>query len=492
MIDYETFLKMKTEHENGLTCPQIAGKLALDERTVHKWLEKSRYCQRKSSLKSSKLDPFKDYILRRLEEYPFSATQIFQKLQEMEFTGGFTIVKDYVRKIRPKRVEAFLKLSFAPGECAQVDWGTYGSVNVGATRRKLNFFVMVMCYSRMMYVEFTVSQTMEHFLSCHQNAFHRLGVPRKIMIDNLKTGVLKRILGQEPVLNPKYLDFANHYGFRIAPCGVRKGNEKGRVENGVGYVKKNFLAGFEIPDFSIVNPSAIHWLDTIGNVRIHGETGRKPLDMFAEEKDSLIPVSSLPYDVATISAVRACKQFRITLDTNRYSVPAEYAGQRLTLKTYPDRICIYHQEKLIARHVRTYDRRQDIEDPDHPKELIAQRKKARDQKIVMRFLMLSPKSQTYYQQMEQRRTNFHHHIVKIVGLSDIYGSEAVARAIEDACEIQAFSSEYIANILEQRKRVLPEPGPLILTRRQDLLDIDIPMPDMELYNKIIKHNGGTP
>ncbi len=492
MIDYETFMKIKTAYEDGLTCPQIAGKLELDERTVHKWLEKSRYCQRKSSFKSSKLDPFKDYILRRLEEYPFSATQIFQKLREMEFTGGFTIVKDYVRKVRPGRVKAFLKLSFAPGECAQVDWGTYGTVRVGSCRRKLNFFVMVMCYSRMMYVEFTVSQSMEHFLFCHQNAFYRLGVPRKIMIDNLKTGVLKRILGEEPLLNPKYLDFANHYGFRIAPCGVGKGNEKGRVENGVGYVKKNFLAGFEIPDFSIVNPAAIHWLDTISNVRIHGETGNKPVDMFAEEKDSLIPVSSLPYDVATIRPARACKQFRITLETNRYSVPAEYAGQPLTLKIYPDRLCIYFREKLITRHVRTYERRQDIEDPDHPKVLIAQRKKARDQKIVMRFLMLSAKSRIYYQQLEQRRVNFHHHIVKIVALSEIYGTDAVARAIEDACEIQAFSSEYIANILEQRKRILPEPGPLILTRRQDLLDIDLPVPDMDIYNQVLNQKGETP
>jgi len=488
MVDYETFMKIKTEHQNGLTCPQIAGKLDLDDRTVQKWIEKNRYCQRISSHKSSKLDPFKDYIVSRLHEYPFSATQIFQKLQEMEFSGGLTIVKDFVRKVRPRRVEAFLKLSFAPGECAQVDWGTYGTVNVGATRRKLNFFVMVQCYSRLMYVEFTVSQTMEHFLACHQNAFHKLGVPRKIMIDNLKTGVLKRILGQEPLLNPKYLDFANHYGFRIAPCGVAKGNEKGRVENGVGYVKKNFLAGFEIPDFTIVNPTAVHWLDTISNVRIHGETGRKPVEMFTEEKDSLIPVSTLAYDVATISAVRACKQFRITLDTNRYSVPAEYAGQRLTLKTYPDRLLIYHQEKLIARHPRTYDRRQDIEDPDHPKELIAQRKKAKDQKILMRFLMLSPKAQIYYQQMQQRRINPHHHIVKIVGLSEIYGTEKVARAIEDACVIEAFSSEYIVNILEQRENKLPEPGPLILTRRQDLLDLEIAAPDISIYDKAM---GGT-
>ena len=212
--------------------------------------------------------------------------------------------------------------------------------------------------------------------------------------------------------------------------------------------------------------------------------------MFSEEHGSLIQLAAFPYDVATISQVRACKQFRITLDTNRYSVPAEYAGQRLTLKTYPDRICIYHQEKLIARHVRSYARRQDIEDPDHPKELIAQRKKARDQKIFMRFLMLSPKAQAYYQQLEQRRMNPHHHIIKIVALSEIYGVDPVARVIEDAFVLQAFSCEYIANLLEQRARKLPEPGALILTRRQDLLELEIDQPDMEVYSKALKNPEG--
>jgi transposase len=493
MIDYETFVQIKTGHEHkGLTSPQIARELGIDERTVRKRLKQERYCQRKSSSRSSKLDPFKEQIIRLLEAHSYSATQIFQRLQEENYDGGYTIVKEYVRKIRPRRVEPFLKLSFAPGECAQVDWGSYGSVNIGSTRRKLSFFVMVLCYSRMMYVEFTVSQTMEHFLACHQNAFDRLGVPKRIMVDNLKSAVLKRILGQDPVLNPKYLDFANHYGFSITPCAVRKGNEKGRVENGVGYVKKNFLAGLEISDFKIVNPAAIHWLDNIANIRIHGETGRKPEEMFSEERGSLIQLAAFPYDVATISQVRACKQFRITLDTNRYSVPAEYAGQRITLKTYPDRLCIYHQERLIARHCRSYDRRQDIENPDHPKELIAQRKKARDQKIFMRFLMLSPKAQAYYQQLEQRRMNPRHHIIKIVALSEIYGVDPVARAIEDAFVLQAFSCEYIANLLEQRGRVRIEPGALILTRRQDLLEIEIEQPDMDVYSKALKNpEGGT-
>jgi hypothetical protein len=346
---------------------------------------------------------------------------------------------------------------------------------------------MVLCYSRMMYVEFTVSQTMEHFLGCHQNAFDWFGaVPGKIMVDNLKSAVLKRIIGKDPVFNPKYLDFANHHGFTIAPCAVGKGNEKGRVESGVGYVKKNFLAGLEIPNFNALNPAVIHWLDTVANVRIHGETGKRPVDRLPRERQCMTQLPPYPYDIATIEQVRASRQFRVAVDGNRYSVPAEYAGALLTLKTYPDRLCIYHQQKLIARHVRSYDRKKDFELPDHPKALLAQRRKARDQKIFMRFLSLSDKADEYYRQLEQRRMNPVHHIRQIVALSEIYGEQSVQRAIEDAFVFQAFSCEYIANLLEQRTRKIAQPAALHLTRRQDLLEITVEKPDMEIYNKSLK------
>ena len=325
---------------------------------------------------------------------------------------------------------------------------------------------------------------MEHFLACHQNAFDFFGsVPKKIMVDNLKSAVLKRIVGQAPVFNPKYLDFANHCGFSIAACNVGKGNEKGRVENGVGYVKKNLLAGLDIPDFAAINPAARHWLETVANVRIHGETRKQPLELFEKERPCLIPLPANLFDIATVCQVRATSQFRITIDTNRYSVPAEYAGMRLTLKTYPDRLCVYCKDKLIARHVRSYDRHQDFEDPDHPKELLARRKKARDQKIFMRFLALSAKADLYYRKLEQRRMNPDHHVQKIVALSEIYAPEAVARAMEDAFAFQAFSCEYIANLLEQRSRCLPEPGALHLTRSQDLLEIKLEHPDLSIYER---------
>jgi len=444
MIDFDLFSRIKSYHEQkSLSANQIAEDLDLDPRTVSKWLKQKQFRQRAQVLRPSKLDSFKDSIIRMLETHQYSAAQILLRIREEGFKGGYTIVKDYVHKVRPRRSPAFLKLSFAPGECAQVDWGSFGKIRVGESSRRLSFFVMVLCYSRMMYLEFTVSQTMEHFLACHHNAFTAFGsVPKKIMVDNLKSAVLRRIIGAVPVFNPKYLDFANHYGFTIAPCGVGKGNEKGRVENGVGYVKKNLLAGLDLPQFDAMANLSTHWLDTVANVRTHGETRRKPVEMFEEEKASLLSLPPHPYDVGTITQVRASTQFRVSVDSNHYSVPAEYAGGGLTLKTYPERICIYHKDKLIARHARSYDRNKDIEDPDHPKELIAQRKKARDQKIFMRFLSLCTKAQDYYRELEKRRMNPHHHVQKIVALSEIYGVDPVARAMEDAFFFQAFSCEY--------------------------------------------------
>lgn len=487
MIDYETYVRIRNYLENdGLTRSQVAECLSLDPRTVARWANEKTYQPRKRGKRPGKLDPFKNDIVRLLDKHPYTAAQIYQRIREDGFDGGYTIVKDYLSRIRPSRTKAYLKLSFAPGECAQVDWGSFGSVPVGATTRRLSFLVMVLCYSRMMYVEFTVSQTMEHFLACQQNAFRFFGgVPAKVMVDNLKSAVLKRTMGQTPVFNPRYLDFAAHYGFTIVPCAVRKGNEKGRVENGVGYVKKNLLAGLDIPDFAVMETVGGHWLGTIANIRQHRETGKRPVDLLEQEKPYLQPLPAAVYDVAVTSQMRASRQFRITVDTNRYSVPAQLAGAGVTVKQYPDRICIYHDNNLVARHVRSYNRHGDFELPDHPRALLAQRRKARDQQLFMRFLSLSDKAEAYYRQLAQRRLSPLHHIRQIVALSEIYPLEQLQRAIDDSFVFNAFSCEYIANLLEQRSRPVVEAGALHVTRRGDLLDLTIDRPDMGIYNHSI-------
>jgi transposase len=403
-------------------------------------------------------------------------------LREQGFEGGSSIVKAYVRTVRPTRQPALLTLAFAPGECAQVDWGSFGSVSVGQTHRRLSFFVLVLCYSRLLYVEFTVSQTLEHFWACHPHAFECFGgIPRQGMVDNRKSAVRKRALGEAPVFNPQYADFAAHHGCTIVPCHVGKGHEKGRVDNGVGYVTKNFLAGLEIPDCRVLNPAARHWLDTLANVRLHGETRQKPTDLWHQERPHLRPLPPHPFDIATVSQIRASRQFRVTLEPNRYAVPAHWAGHALTLKTSPDRLCLSHGETLIARHSRSDDRCQDFEDPDHPKPLLEQRKKARDHQGFRRFLALSSQAEAYDRKREERRLNPHHHVRKIVALSDLDTPQAVGRALEDALVYEAFSSDSIANLVEQRARFTPEARPLHLPRRQDLLDGRLEPPDLSLY-----------
>jgi Mu transposase, C-terminal domain len=242
--------------------------------------------------------------------------------------------------------------------------------------------------------ECTLSQTMEHFLACHQHACERFGgVPHTSMVDNLTSAVWGRPLGQAPGLNPKSAAFAKHDGFRIVPCKVGKGHEKGRGENGVGYVKKNFLAGLDIADCSMLAPAAQHWLDTVANGRLHGETRQSPVELWHSAKPHLSPLPLHPCDIATVSQGRASRQFRITLDTNRSSVPAHRAGPVLTLQTSPDRLCLSQDDKLVARHPRSDDRQGDFEDPDHPKPLLEQRRKARDHQLFMRFLARAPQAE---------------------------------------------------------------------------------------------------
>jgi transposase len=483
VIDYETWCRIRHHVQEGLTIIQTAQALSLHRQTVAKWARVEKYQPRRYALpRSSHLDPYKGLIVRWLDEHPLSGQQIFQRLREQGYSGGLTIVRNYIRRVRPKRAKAFLTLHFARGECAQVDWGSWGSIAVGDTRRKLSFFVYVLCHSRMMYLEFTVAQTMEHFLSCHERAFAALGVPQKIMVDNLKSAVLRRLVGEAPVLNPKYLDFSRHHGFEITPCNVRSGWEKGRVESGVGYVKKNLLNGLDLPDFSGMNPAAQIWLNEIANVRIHGETHRRPIDMFQEERAHLRTPNPNPFDLARVITMRASPQFRIRIETNKYSVPAEYAGRMVTVKAWPDRVCIYHQDQLIARHSRTYDRRKDVEDPDHPKELLQQRRNAREQRLLSDFLALSNAAAAYYDGLLARSLNARVHMRRILATAEIYGREATARAITDALAFNAFSSQYIIHLLDSRARA-PQlsASPIALTRRQDLLQLQLPEPDLSIY-----------
>jgi transposase len=483
MIDYQTYQQIRLLQQQALTSGQIATELRLDERTVRSWMDEERYESRKSTKRSSKLDAYRQEIVRLLQSHPFTSQQILHRIKENGYTGGYSILKELVRTIRPPRQEAFLTLAFAPGECAQVDWGYAGKVPVGNTTRRLSFFLMVLCYSRRLYLEFTLTERLEQFLACHSNAFHYFGgVPEKVMVDNLKSAVLSHPSGQPAEYHPRFLDFAGHYGFEVKACNVCKPNEKGRVENAVGYVKKSFLSGLELNGLSSIQTAGRIWMEEVANLRIHATTRRVPSEMFKEEKLRPLPTAGV-YDAGVPKDTVATAQFRVAFDGNRYSVPAEYAAHRVNLRAYADRLAIYHDGKLIAEHLRSYQRGQDVFNPDHEKELLLQRRRGRDQRIYQRFLQLTPQADEYYRHLAEHRMNPRHHVGRIVALSEIYGADKVAGAIRDATEFGAYSSEYIANILEQRGRQLPEPGALHITRGRDLLDLELPETDLSVYSR---------
>lgn len=485
-IDYQMYCQIRLYHgEHQLSYAQIGRELRLDPETVSKYAQMTNYPSPVKAEKGSRLDPFKGQITQWLERHPYSATQIYQRLKaEHGYPGSYSVVKRYVRKVRPRRQPAYLTLAFAPGEMAQVDWGCAGIIQIEGVARRLSFFVMVLCYSRKMYLEFSCGEGMEHFLAAHQRAFEYFGgVTARVLIDNLKTGVMTHRFGERAVFNQRYLDFAAHYGFEPRACNVAKANEKGRVENGVGYVKKNLLAGLELPgSVGAMNGTGWNWLESVANVRVHGETHKVPNELFAVEKPSLRGLPSSSPDTSITREVRVSNRCRVVVDTNRYSVPFRYASQRLTLKLFSDRLCLYHEHNLVASHPRSYARHQDLENPDHVKELLDQRRQAREAKWLASFYALHPRSEYYYQQLCARSLNARVHVNKIVALTQIYGHDKVARAIEDAIQSEAFASEYIDNILQQRERHVPQPGPLHLTRRSDLLDLELSPADLSLYD----------
>ena len=232
-------------------------------------------------------------------------------------------------------------------------------------------------------------------------------------------------------------------------------------------------------------------MESVANVRVHRETHRRPTDLWADERAHLHAVNPRPFDVGRVLRLRATRQFRVNFEANRYSVPARFAGAQVTVKAYPDRVCIYHGEDLIARHARSFERHRDIEDPDHPKVLVAQRRHARDAQVLRHFFALTPLAVRYHAGLLERRGHALVHVRKIVALAEIYGDDAVVRALTDALAFEAFSSEYVAHLIEARSRQLPEASPLVLMRRQDVLELELPPADLSAYSDFARgHDDG--
>ena len=474
----------------GLSLRAIGRHLGVHRRAVRTALAASSGPQRRGPgrPRPSLLDPHGVYIRTLLERHPdLSARQVWRLLKsERDFTGGMTIVKQRVADLRPRVPRAYFSLCFAPGESAQADWGVWKALDVQGTPRRLSFFVMVLAHSRLLYAELSLGEAMEHWLSCHRHAFEFFGgVPEKVRVDRCRTAVCGLRPDGMPVITPDYAAFAHHYGFAVDPCNAYSPNEKGRVESGVGYLRTAFFAGREPSSLPALQAALRDWLVNEANIRLHGATGKRPAEVFAaEEKARLRPLPPVPHECCAEKQTTADSRFRVVVETNRYSVPAEFASRHVTLRRYADRIVVASplEGRIIADHQRSYGRKQDVLITEHERSLILKTRHAADRRLLETFLALGPAAEPYLAGLQERRPDWRSHVRRINALAEIHGRDHAVRVLADALELKAFAADYILSILKARGRPQSDPGPLHLTRRQDLLELTVPEPDLTIYD----------
>jgi transposase len=468
---------------------EIARYLGVDRKTVRRALKEDSNDKRRK--RSSKLDPFKKRIDQILSETPYiSNVLIFDTIRQEGYPGGKSILGDYLLKLRRKNKEAFHHIETLPGAEAQVDWASCGPISCGEHKRKLYLFCMVLSYSRCMYITFTTGMDSDTFMACHIKAFRFFGGQAKsLLYDNLKSVVSFRY-GKDIILNERFSDFASYYGFTIKVCNVRRGNEKGKVERAIRYVKENFLSRKNYENFDMIKAEASLWLREIANRRIHSTTRQRPLDMFInEEKALLLKLPQKDYDYPLPRPVKPRKDCLFSFDSNRYSIPAEYYNKSLLFKAYTDRITVVCEKETIAVHKRCYDKYQTISNPDHYAALKARKKKAAQNMAIERFKALCPEAESYLKGLMKNQNNVYYHLNQILSLEQMFDKTAVAGALVHALSFEAFHWEFIKNIVLNTQQIKASPKPL-LEDNEALMNIRVKEPDLSNYDRLTKKGHG--
>ncbi len=473
---------------------EIARRVRIDRKTIRCALQTDHLPIREMRCaQPSKLDAYKEYIAERLKKHPqLPATSLYEEIKRKGYPGKIRILRQHVARIRPKEREAFMRIETLPGESAQVDWANCGEVRIGSAVRKLSCFVMVMGYSRMMYLEFRLSQCFEDFVQCHVNAFNFFGgVPRKIVYDNVKTVVLTR-LGKDIQLNPRFMEFSGVFLFDTVCCNPGRGNEKGKVESGIKYIRSSFLAGKEIV-WPNIKADAVLWRDEIANVRQHATTRERPIDRFELEKQHLLHLPDKPYDASIIRPLTASKQALISFDGNRYSVPVARAYGTVTLKATLQEVRVFVGADEIALHNRSFDRGVIIENPAHYTELLAEKKKAMASNLKNQFLALGSLSCTYLEGLLRSDLNLPHHIRAIMEQVRLYGKTEVLQAMEHAIEHHAYGVQYLKNIIFQQRsaRGMQEPVPITIPKKPAWTQLCVEEQDLSLYDDLYEEDSAN-
>jgi len=358
MLEGDQWMEIRRDDKLGLSFAEIGRKHGVDYRTAKKYADnekKPKY--KKRTPKKSILDPYKSEIDRLLEEAPYSAQRILEKITEKGYLGKYTTVKDYVRVKKEKlNTQATVRFETTPGLQSQVDWAHFPNYRIieDGKEKKLYCFLIILGYSRMRYIEFVTNMTTKTLLSCHNNAFRYYGgYTDEMLYDNMKQVVQKRLLKQkDSTLNSTFEDFAGFYGFKPVLCRPYRGQTKGKVERTVSFVRNNFMIGIKYSSLADLNNQAIKWCNKVNN-KVHGTTGKIPKRLLEEENLNEI-TKEFVVDLPTMRKVG--KDCLFSYNGNRYSVPSLYINKEVTVRNLGNILTVYYLDKAIAHHTISYNK----------------------------------------------------------------------------------------------------------------------------------------
>jgi transposase len=441
----------------------IARKLGRDPKTIRQALDLTHQEQL-----PPKLESFKPFIQTCVAQ-KLKAPRILREIREKGYTGGMTILKEYLREIRgtqKKSTIVFQRFETKMAEEGQMDWSPY-RILIGSVETVVHCFSLILCYSRRLWIGFFRNEKLPSLLYAHVEAliYHR-GSPERLVYDNQTTVTLGRV-ARKPLWHPTFLVFAKHYGFKPFACRVRHKERKGKVERPFGWIEDDFLRGTVFHSLEDLNQKVRVWLDTVANVRKHSTTGRLVDAMYAEEQPFLIALPSVPFHAERREVRKVQKDGYVPVDGSFYPTPLK-PGHQATILIYPNRVEILDAAGTVVAAYPAADRPTRIAAPwqsSHPRE--ATTLTALETGFLGRF----PRFSDFLEGLKRRMNALTPiHLRRIEGLVGIYGEASVAVAIERALSYRNFSALALARILERaHPNVIPEPPVDYLTANPEVL-----------------------
>lgn len=424
---------LRLHHAEGWRIGTIAAQLGVHHSAVRRVLTRSGV--QAPVRRPMKVEPYLGLIRETLEKYPtLRATRLLEMVQQRGYTGQLSRLREVVAELRPRgNTEAYLRLSTLPGEQCQVDWADFGAYEVGRAKRRLMAFVMVLSWSRAVFVGFFYDARMPSFLAGHVAAFAYFGgVARVALYDNLKSAVLERV-DRAIRFHPTLLQLASHYRYEPRPVAPARGNQKGRVERVIRYLRERFFAGRSFTSLADLNAQALEFCRGVALRREWPEDKRRTVaDAFDEERPRLLPLPTEPFPCSEQVLARVGKTPYVRFDRNEYSVPHVHVGKELVVVADIETVRVTAGTVVVATHARCYSAGEVVEDAAHVQALVAAKAAARGHHGLGRLQRAVPSSADYLRALAERGEPLARAVRQLGELLDEYGAAALQRALADA------------------------------------------------------------